>query len=173
MFNIEVNENIERIIHNIDANKAKIELAAVIALNKTASWLKAQATKEISEEKRIKLTVIRKRLRVVKANRNTLTALVRANLYDVKVSSIGRMKQGKKGAEIGKYQITGAFIATMPRGYKGAFKREGKTALPIKEVKLPLEPEASRIIENFVNYEVEEVFEKFFESELSYITRNV
>lgn len=56
----------------------------------------------------------------------------------------------------------------MPRGYKGAFKREGKTALPLKEVKLPLEPEASRIIENLVNYESERVFEKHFQHELNY-----
>lgn len=48
MFKIEV---IERIVHNIDASKAKVELAAVRALNKTALWLKAKAAKEISEEK--------------------------------------------------------------------------------------------------------------------------
>ncbi len=56
----------------------------------------------------------------------------------------------------------------MPKGNSGIFKREGRTALPIKEIKLPLEPEASRIIGNLVNYEVEEVFTKFFERELSY-----
>ena len=58
----------------------------------------------------------------------------------------------------------------MPRGNSGVFRREGRTALPIQEVKLALEPEASRIIENLVNYEVEEVFKKFFERD---ITRNV
>ncbi|WP_265023389.1 phage tail protein [Wolbachia endosymbiont (group A) of Epistrophe grossularia] len=114
--------------------------------------------------KALKLT--RKRLKIIKASRNTLTALVKANLYDVRASSIGRMKERKKGAEIGKYQITGAFIATMPRGYKGVFKREGRTALPIQEIKLPLEPEGSRIIKDLVNYEVEKVFEKFFYREL-------
>jgi hypothetical protein len=56
----------------------------------------------------------------------------------------------------------------MPRGYRGIFKRVERTALPIQEVKLPLEPEASRIVENLVNYEVEKVFAKFFERELSY-----
>ncbi|PBQ25062.1 phage tail protein, partial [Wolbachia pipientis wAus] len=55
-----------------------------------------------------------------------------------------------------------------PKGNSGMFKREGRAALPIKEVKLPLEPEGSRIIKDLVNYEVEKVFTKFFERELSY-----
>ncbi len=80
------------------------------------------------------------------------------------------MRQTRRGTKVGKHEFIGAFTATMPRDYKGAFKREGRAALPIKEIKLPLEPEASRIIGNLVNYEVEEVFEKFFERD---ITRNI
>lgn len=160
MFNIEVNENIERIIHNIDANKAKIELAAVRALNKTALWLKSQAVREISEEKQIRLKVIRKRLRIIKARKSTLKVLIRAYLYDVRMRNI-------KQAKI-RTAFNDAFMATMPRGYRGIFKRVGRTALPIQEVKLPLEPEASRIIENLVNYEVKRIFEKYFTHELFY-----
>ncbi|MFP3015462.1 MAG: phage tail protein [Wolbachia sp.] len=160
MFNIEVNENIERIIHNIDANKAKIELSAVRALNKTALWLKSQAVREISEEKQIRLKVIRKRLRIIKARKSTLKVLIRAYLYDVRMRNI-------KQAKI-RTAFNDAFMATMPRGYRGIFKRVGRTALPIQEVKLPLEPEASRIIENLVNYEVERIFEKYFTHELFY-----
>jgi len=160
MFNIEVNENIERIIHNIDANKAKIELAAVRALNKTALWLKSQAVREISEEKQIRLKVIRKRLRIIKARKSALKVLIRVYLYDVRMKNI-------KQAKI-RTAFDDAFMATMPRGYRGIFKRVGRTALPIQEIKLPLEPEASRIIENLVNYEVERIFEKYFTHELFY-----
>ncbi|WP_265042230.1 phage tail protein [Wolbachia endosymbiont (group B) of Melanostoma mellinum] len=165
MFNIEVNENIERIIHNIDANKAKIELAAVRALNKTALWLKAQAAREISEEKK---SLIRKRLRIFKAKTSRLEVLIRANLYDIRASTIGKIQKTRRGSKVGKHEFIGGFAAVMPKGNSGMFKREGRAALPIKEVKLPLEPEASRIIGNLVNYEVEEVFTKFFERELSY-----
>ncbi|WP_264686488.1 phage tail protein [Wolbachia endosymbiont (group B) of Rhopobota naevana] len=168
MFNIEVNENIERIIHNIDANKAKIELAAVRALNKTALWLKAQAAREISEEKKIKLSLIRKRLRIFKAKTSRLEVLIRANLYDIRASTIGKIQKTRRGSKVGKHEFIGGFAAVMPKGNSGMFKREGRAALPIKEVKLPLEPDASRIIGNLVNYEVEEVFTKFFERELSY-----
>ncbi|MFP3030518.1 MAG: phage tail protein [Wolbachia sp.] len=168
MFDIKTSNNINEIISNIERKEQKIKLAAIKALNKTALWLKGQAAKEISEEKKIKLTVMRRRLRILKARTSSLEVLVRANLYDIRASSIGSMRETRRGAKIGKHEFIGAFTATMPRGYKGAFKREGRAALPIKEVKLPLEPEASRIIGNFVNYEVEKVFTKFFERELSY-----
>ncbi|MCJ7454349.1 MAG: phage tail protein, partial [Wolbachia endosymbiont of Homalodisca vitripennis] len=64
MFNIKYNNNFNQ---NIENYESKVRFAAVRALNKTATWLKAQAAKEISEEKRIKLSVIRKRLRIFKA----------------------------------------------------------------------------------------------------------
>ncbi len=67
MFDIKTNNNINEIISNIERKEQKIRLAAIKALNKTAIWLKSKAAKEISEEKRIKLSLIRKRLRIFKA----------------------------------------------------------------------------------------------------------
>ncbi|WP_410543331.1 phage tail protein [Wolbachia endosymbiont of Pentalonia nigronervosa] len=163
--------NISQITSNIDNYGSKVRLATTRALNKTALWVKAQAAKEISKEKQIKLNLIRKRLRIFKAKTSRLDVLIRANLYNIRASSLGKMKQTRTGAKAGKHEFIGGFIAVMPRGYKGAFKREGKTALPIKEVKLPLEPEASKIIKDLVSYEVEKVFGKFFERELSYIAK--
>ncbi|QEK90184.1 phage tail protein [Wolbachia endosymbiont of Chrysomya megacephala] len=162
--------NTGSIIQSIDAERKKVEKAMVSALNKTALWLKAQAAKKISEEKRIKLSLIRKRLRIFKAKTSRLEVLIRANLYDIRASAIGKIQKTRRGSKVGKHEFIGGFAAVMPKGNSGIFKREGRAALPIKEVKLPLEPEASRIIGNLVNYEVEEVFEKFFERD---ITRNI
>nr|WP_264683400.1 phage tail protein [Wolbachia endosymbiont (group B) of Euphydryas aurinia] len=160
--------NINEIISNIDRKEQKIKLAAIKALNKTAIWLKSKAAKEISEEKRINLGLIRKRLRIFKAKTSRLEVLIRANLYDIRASTIGKIQKTRRGSKVGKHEFIGGFAAVMPKGNSGIFKREGRTALPIKEIKLLLEPEASRIIGNLVNYEVEEVFTKFFERELSY-----
>nr|WP_264736405.1 phage tail protein [Wolbachia endosymbiont (group A) of Rhinocyllus conicus] len=165
-----MSNNINEIISNIERKEQKIKLAAIKALNKTALWLKAQAAKEISEEKRIKLSLIRKRLRIFKAKTSRLEVLIRANLYDIRASTIGKIQKTRRGSKVGKHEFIGGFAAVMPKGNSGMFKREGRAALPIKEVKLSLEPEASRIIGNLVNYEVEEVFEKFFERD---ITRNI
>ncbi len=94
--------------------------------------------------------------------------LIRANLYDIRASTIGKIQKTRRGSKVGKHQFIGGFAAVMPKGNSGIFKREGRAALPIKEVKLSLKPEASRIIGSLVNYEVEKVFTKFFERQLSY-----
>ncbi|WP_353280748.1 phage tail protein [Wolbachia endosymbiont (group B) of Tholera decimalis] len=158
------------VIESVNAKRKKIELAIVRALNRTALWLKLKTAKEISEEKK---SLIRKRLRIFKAKTSRLEVLIRANLYDIRASTIGKIQKTRRGSKVGKHEFIGGFAAVMPKGNSGMFKREGRAALPIKEVKLPLEPEASRIIGNLVNYEVEEVFTKFFERELSYITESV
>ncbi len=170
MFDIKISNNINEIVYNIDEKEQKVKLAAIKALNKTALWLKAQAAKEISEEKKIKLTIMRRRLRIFKAKTSRLDVLIRANLYDIRASTIGKIQKIRRGSKVGKHEFIGGFAAVMPKGNSGIFKREGRAALPIKEVKLPLEPEASRIIGNLVNYEVEKVFKKFFHRELSDIT---
>nr|WP_265027744.1 phage tail protein [Wolbachia endosymbiont (group B) of Chorthippus parallelus] len=157
-----MSNNINEIICNIERKEQKIKLAAIKALNKTAIWLKSKAAKEISEEKKIKLSLIRKRLRIFKAKTSRLEVLIRANLYDIRASAIGKIQKTRRGSKVGKHEFIGGFAAVMPKGNSGMFKREGRAALPIKEVKLPLEPEASRIIGNLVNYEVEKVFEKYF-----------
>ncbi len=162
MFDIKISNNINEIISNIERKEQKIKLTAIKALNKTAIWLKGQAAKEISEEKKIKLSLIRKRLRIFKAKTSRLEVLIRANLYDIRASAIGKIQKTRRGSKVGKHEFIGGFAAVMPKGNSGIFKREGRAALPIKEVKLPLEPEASRIIGNLVNYEVEKVFEKYF-----------
>ncbi len=160
--------NVNQVISDIRGKEAQIKLVVAKALNKTAIWLKGQAAKEISEEKKIKLTVMRKRLRIFKAKAGRLEVLIRANLYDIRVSTIGKIQKTRRGSKVGKHEFIGGFAAVMPKGNSGIFKREGRAALPIKEVKLPLEPEGSRIIKDLVNYEVEKVFTKFFERELSY-----
>ncbi|WP_168464788.1 phage tail protein [Wolbachia endosymbiont of Ctenocephalides felis wCfeT] len=167
--NIEVDHSIDKVIQDVNASKAKVESAAMKALNKTALWLKVQASKEISQEKQIKQSLIRKRLRIIKASKSSVNALVKASLYGIKVGKLGSMRQTMIGAKVGSRMFQGAFIATMKSGHTGIFKRRGRTSLPIDEILLPLEPEASKIIKELVTQEVEKVFEKFFHRELNYI----
>ncbi|MCM1001830.1 phage tail protein [Wolbachia pipientis] len=166
---IEVNSN--EVIESVNAKRKKIELAIVRALNRTALWLKLKTAKEISEEKKIKLSLIRKRLRIFKAKTSRLEVLIRANLYDIRASTIGKIQKTRRGSKVGKHEFIVGFAAVMPKGNSGMFKREGRAALPIKEVKLPLEPEGSRIIKDLVNYESEREFEKYFKHELNYILK--
>uniref|UniRef100_UPI00333EF86D phage tail protein n=1 Tax=Wolbachia endosymbiont (group B) of Pilophorus perplexus TaxID=3066160 RepID=UPI00333EF86D len=156
------------VIESVNAKRKKIELAIVRALNRTALWLKLKTAKEISEEKK---SLIRKRLRIFKAKTSRLDVLIRANLYDIRAWTIGKIQKTRRGSKVGKHEFIGGFAAVMPKGNSGMFKREGRAALPIKEVKLPLEPEGSRIIKDLVNYESEREFEKYFKHELNYILK--
>lgn len=56
-----------------------MEKVTVSALNKTAIWLKSKAAKEISEEKNIKLKLMRRRLRIFNTKTSRLDVLIRAD----------------------------------------------------------------------------------------------
>lgn len=115
------------------------------ALNKTAEWIKSQSVKEISRQKKLQQKIIRSRIRITKAKANSLEASVIAKLHGVKAP----------------LNINGSFIATMPRGYRGIFKRKGKSRLPIHEVVLPLEPLASNIIKKLINSYAADKFNQY------------
>ncbi len=114
------------VIESVNAKRKKIELAIVRALNRTALWLKLKTAKEISEEKK---SLIRKRLRIFKAKTSRLEVLIRANLYDIRASTIGKIQKTRRGSKVGKHEFIGGFAAVMPKGNSGMFKREGRAAL--------------------------------------------
>ena len=168
---ISVLSNIEQTIEAIGATERQMTIAAMRALNKTAAWLKSQSAKQISSATNIQQKLIRKRLRMIKANPSSLRALVIARLHNIKASSLGAMKQTTSGARVGRYSFSGAFVATMPNKYRSIFKRETKRSLPIEEITLPLEPTASNIIMELANTEVMEKFDRYFEHELNFVLR--
>ncbi|MDA0938795.1 MAG: phage tail protein, partial [Proteobacteria bacterium] len=116
--------DIDQIIKQMHGTEAQVKLASMRALNKTALWLKSQSVKEISTQKKLQQKIIRERLKLVKASKSSLKALVVASLYGIKASLLGSMRQTAIGAKAGKSQFTGAFVATMPTGHWGIFKRK-------------------------------------------------
>lgn len=163
--------DIDQIIAAMRGTESQVQLAAMRALNKTALWLKSKSVKEISAQKKLQQKIIRDRLNVIKASTSSLKALVVASLYGIKASLIGNMRQTSTGAKAGKSQFTGAFVATMPTGHRGIFKRKTKSRLPIREVVLPLEPVASNIIKGFVDSGAGEKFIQYFRHELGFILK--
>lgn len=135
-------------VDRIVGTEKQVKQASVRALNKTATWLRSQSVKEISRQKRLQQKIIRSRINITKAKANSLEASVVARLHGVKAP----------------LNSNGSFVATMPRGYKGIFKRKGKSRLPIHEVLLPLEPVASNIIKGFASKAADK-FEEYFRSE--------
>ena len=58
------------------------------------------------------------------------------------------MRQTRTGVASRGRRVAGAFIARMPSGHRGVFKRHpGAGRLPIKEQTVPISPQAEQIIQ--------------------------
>lgn len=163
--------DIDQIIRQMRGTESQVQVAAMRALNKTALWLKSQSVKEISTQKKLQQKIIRDRLNIIKASKSSLKALVVASLYGIKASLIGNMRQTSTSAKAGKMEFKGAFVATMPTGHRGIFKRKRASRLPIREVVLPLEPVASNIIKGLVDSGTADKFIQYFRHELGFILK--
>lgn len=165
--NVEVTDNINKVIESVNAERKKVEKAAVRALNKTALWVRSQTVKQVSEEKQIPKKAMRKKLSVDKANRKRLWSVVKLSSQWIGVAKFGSIKQTKIGAKVGSRMYEGAFIATMKNGHIGIFRRRYTTSLPIDEIKV--NTQAREIMKELAENEAERVFEKYFHQQLEYI----
>jgi hypothetical protein len=174
MFELSVNVagDFNRMVEAIGATESQVRTAAMRAINKTALWMQSKSAREISEQKKIQLKLIRQKLKVVKSNRQSLRAFVIANLYGIKASKLGISRQNATGASVGKHQFPGAFVARMPRtGHVGIYKRKTAKRLPIQEQYVQLNPEASQIIQQTIENEASHIFRKYFDHEVEYAAR--
>ncbi|MCE3232489.1 MAG: phage tail protein [Rickettsiaceae bacterium] len=171
VFSIDVEGNVEKIIADFNTTPEKARLAALRALNKTAFWLRTHAGSDIAREVRLPKKLVMERIKVLKASRTKLQAVVTTKLYGIKPDKIGNMRQSKTGAKVGSYEFTSGFIATMPTGHTSIYRRKRKSRLPIQEMTIPLEPMASSIIENYLDRKVMQRFEIVFRQELNFLMR--
>lgn len=111
--------------------------AAMIAVNETARQVNSKAASLVAKEAGFKVADVRKRLRMIKATRTTLTAIVRGSGRAMPLSTFGA-RQVAKGVSANAWGhrkvYPGAFLATMKTGHRGVFKRLGDDRLPIKEL---------------------------------------
>ncbi len=166
---IEITENIEKIIQSVNAKKSVVELATMRALNKTAVWVRSQAIKQVSKEKQVPQKLIKTRVGVYKASRRVLKSVISVSSFFVKAGKLGKMKQRKIGAQAGKHMFKGAFVATMKGGHKGIFTRMGRKSLPIEEEEFDLCD--WEVVEKIAKSEAERVFEKYFHQQIRYMER--
>lgn len=101
-----------------EVNKAEIR-----ALNKTAAWVKTQAARETSQAAKVAVSVVRNRIRILRADKRRAFAKVWYGLNPIPARLLGRVRSTKTGARAGRYNFPGAFVATMPSGATSVFKR--------------------------------------------------
>lgn len=105
------------------------------AINKTLGWVRSQGTHAMAAEHGLPLKVMRFRRRSAlrPATASYMSGLVWFGLAPVKAVYFGTPRQTRTGTKVGGRFFEGAFVATMPIGHLGVFRRSGQSRLPIKE----------------------------------------
>lgn len=131
---ISVAVDIRSAVGFLDSLTRDVNRAAVAALNRTATTARAVAAREISKETSLPVNEVRKRVPLIRANKATLTAQIKAEPYAPNLIRYGarETKQGVSAKAWGKRKIyRGTFIGNKGRT---VFTRVGKSRLPIKAV---------------------------------------
>lgn len=175
-FAVTVDEHTESLAESSQAFEAttwQYHRAFRRALNKTARWLQSQSIKQVSREKKLPQKLLRHRISVSQARHQSmhLTAYLVANLRGVRGCDVGVQRQTALGARAGRFLFPRSFIATMPHGHRGIYRRRTAQALPIQEVRVPLGAKAAAIIVALVKEQTMPQFQRYFAHELAFATR--
>lgn len=126
-----------------------IPRAANSALNKTATQARTAAVKELKQEigesSGLSAGGFRKSIELHRSNLRTLMATLTASGRPLPLIHFGA-RQTKKGVTAKAWnkrkRYPGTFIAKMPNGKKGVFKRASRKRLPVKQLFGPSIPKA-------------------------------
>lgn len=164
-------KQINNILETINALPFQVQKATILALNRTAEWLKGQVSKEISKEKRIKLKIIRDKIKLLKADRRNTEANLNCSFKNVPIIQLGKVSQNNIGTSVGSMMFPHAFIATMHKGGRqNVYRRTTKKRFPVKVVGIPIYESATKIVGNLLGVEARQVFEKRFLHEITRIS---
>lgn len=146
-----VKSEVQQVMSALNAAQREIVPEAVpAALNRAAKKTHTASVREAARAVKVKTSVMRRRLRFQRrdrASKRYWEAGIFSVVSDLKSFELGNIRQLKKGAKAGRYTFPGAFRATMPSGYTGAYKRKGAPRFPIKEQRVPIRDTVMPIIE--------------------------
>jgi hypothetical protein len=134
---IEVKADVAQALRANRNKQRAVNRAAVRALNRTADQVRSAGAKSIAQELGLKQKTVRERLRVIRARRGDLRSVVVATGEQLGLIHF-KARQVAAGVTVmlrGKRELKkGAFIATMPGGHRGVFRRRTRKRLPIREM---------------------------------------
>lgn len=184
MIAIDVRADIDRAVRSLTALQRTILPAATArALNKTAGQAKTQAGREISTRYNMSSRVAGRQIRVTRATKTSLTAIVRPSgrklpvmAFQARQTAAGVRVQIKRGSP---KVIAHAFIARTRSGHIGVFARgrysggrfvHQKPRLPITELFTVGVPQAfgSRLVIEALQRKVREKFPRILEHEIRF-----
>ena len=94
----------------------------------TAEWLRDRITDDLAGQTGIAAELFKRRVKKYVSGRVGAGGRVFVGLFRLEASQthLGQLTQEKDGARGGRHFFPGAFVATMPSGFVGIFKRTGK-----------------------------------------------
>jgi len=145
----------------------RIHAAAYRTVYKTAKWVNTQFSRALSKETKVAAKFFKKRLRIYRDDPRALKAKVWMGLFKIRASMLGNPQQTRAGVTVGRHRFPGSFVATMPSGHKGVFKRRGKARLKIDEQQLDISEQASKVYRE-MDLKIEDRFLVLMEQEVNY-----
>ena len=157
----------------VDLEQSKVKLAAFRAINKTVRWLRPTVSRQVAQELDIKVGLVRRSLQTKLAKRADLNAVVAlpTKAGVIKAIDLGNARQTRRGVSVGKRRFDKAFIATMPSGHKGIYRRSGTSRLPINEIQLIITGKLAAALEDIADGPGIVQFQRLFQRELRFLTR--
>ena len=149
--------------HLNELQRKTVPKVTMRALNTAAARYQVAAARKIAMTKGLRVGLVKKRLRVRKARKNDLNSRVTGLLLRVLAKNLGKPRQTKTGAKVGKFIFPGAFVQTMPSGKELALKRLGAKRLPIREEGVEIDPPARSILAGEMTQTATPTFMKEFQ----------
>lgn len=122
----------------LNATNAQVDRAALRAVNKTIVWARSQGGRRLAREHDLPLKSLRPRMRLFKASPGDLRGTAWFGVRPIKAIYAGSPQRSGTGTKVRKHFFASGFVARMPSGHRGVFKRRGKSRLPIEEQTIPL-----------------------------------
>lgn len=126
----------------LEAAPKKTSIAVLRSIKRGTMAARTEAARTISKDMGLPVSVVRKAVVMTPPNAQTITGVLRVSLKRIPLihfkakgpePSRGKGRGVSYKAGGGRKVLKSAFIATMPSGHRGVFKREGKKRSPIKQ----------------------------------------
>jgi hypothetical protein len=160
------------------SNPAVFDLALMRAINKTAQWTNVQLRREIANSLGVQQKIVKPRFSITKSSTGRLVAQVwfgayRIPLYKAAGGRVSKRAHGVSTPVRGgtSAYVPGGFVARMPSGESGIFRRTTRKRLPIKEVMLPTDEVGERAFAALANGPLQQRFSTLLDHELRHALR--
>lgn len=130
--------SLAQVQRTLNATNAQIDRAAVRAVNKTLGWTRTQGRRLLAKGNDLPVKVLRNRIHLGRASAGALRGVAWFGVAPIKAIYAGAARQARTGVTVRRHTFAGAFLARMPTGHLGIFKRRGPARLPIEEQRIYL-----------------------------------